>query len=116
MVNVFNPHLSDIMTRQQVTWSPVLLLHAFKLINQSLGFAFVGPPVWDVRPQLSVPALRAVLVGRDHLVARSPELTKSDLSLKATHQSRERLNNPGNAITTAPIILPKSLNKPHQAL
>lgn len=51
-------------TAQHRTW-PVMLFPVLKGLNECLRFAFVGPPVGNVWPQVAVTAGDTVLVGHD---------------------------------------------------
>lgn len=41
----------------------------FKLLDKGLSFALIGPPVWNMWPELAVAAGYVVFIGHNHLVA-----------------------------------------------
>lgn len=62
-------------TLQWSTW-PVVLFPVLEGLDKRLRFAFVGPPVGNVRPQLAVTAGDAVLIGHNEREARPPEVSE----------------------------------------
>lgn len=70
------------------TW-PVLLFSVFEGLDQSLRFAFVGPPVRDVRPQITMTTRNVVFIGHYHWVADGPQVSKSYHFLKSAHEQSE---------------------------
>ena len=51
-----------------------MLFPVFELLDQSLSFTLVGPPVGDVRPKVAIEADHAVLIGDNHLVTQRPQV------------------------------------------
>lgn len=65
----------------QRTW-PVVLLPVFESLDESLRFAFVGPPVGNVWPQVAVTAGNTVFIGHNNRAAQPPKVTERQHFLK----------------------------------